>query len=219
MSEVLAVVEGPAEQVFIRHVLAPWLGFQNVFMQATPIGGNKYSDAKRGIVNFLKQRSNTYVTCLFDFYGMGKSWPNREAANELNYEDRPVFVEAGILEDIQKEFDDSIADRFIPYIQMYEFEALLFCYPAGLSKALADSSSEECFQAIRDQFNHPELINDSQETAPSKRIIKVFSSYGRKYKKPFHGSVAAKATTIETMLDQCPRFSAWVNRLVETGAE
>ncbi len=152
MSEVFAVVEGPAEQVFVRDVLAPWLGFQGVYMQASPIGGNSYLDAKRHIVNFLKQRSDTYVTCLFDYYGMKSDWPSREEARSLYHDNRPALIEESVFSNIQESFIDLIGGRFIPYVQMHEFEALLFSYPPALAKALANKSSEDVFQAIRDRF-------------------------------------------------------------------
>lgn len=95
MSELLVVVEGAAEQVFVRDVLAPWLGHQGVYAKATPIHGNKYTNARTSIVNFLKQRDDTFVTCLFDFYGMKHDWPGREHATSLNYDNRPLAVESG----------------------------------------------------------------------------------------------------------------------------
>lgn len=221
MSEVFAVVEGPTEQTFFREVLSPWLAYQNVFAKAVVVGktgGNKYSDAKADMIRFLKQRHDTFVTCMFDFYGMGNKWPGREEANGKNHENKPLAVEAGILEDISKALTDFRKDRLIPYVQMHEYEALLFSYPKALSIALGNQSSEEEFQIIRKGFSSPEHINDSPNTAPSKRVAQVFRSYQTGYRKPLHGSIAAKQTTIETMMSECPHFKDWVSHLAELGS-
>ncbi len=60
--------------------------------------------------------------------------------------------------------------RFIPYIQMYEFEALLFSDPAKLALAIDSPKQGLIFKKIREQFDSPEAINDSAQTSPSKRI-------------------------------------------------
>lgn len=224
MSEVIAVVEGHTEQTFIRDVLAPWLGLQNVHMRAALIGkvghkgGNVYEVAKRDILNFLKQRNDVIVTCLFDFYGMGNDWPGRQIAATANHHDKPLLVEDALLRDLEQVFGDTASSRFIPYVQMYEFEALLFAFPSSLAKALGDTSSEIVFQEVRDKFNTPEEINDHPSTAPSKRITKIFQEHGMRYRKPLHGSIAAEYTTIETMLLQCPHFKSWIETLVKLGS-
>jgi hypothetical protein len=220
MNEVFAVVEGPTEQTFFRDVLSPWLAYQNVIATAIVVGkkgGNKYADARADIVRFLKQRSDTYVTCMFDFYGMGNKWPGREEAANKNHESKPLFVEAAILEDISSAIDDFRPERLIPYVQMHEYEALLFSYPKSLSIALGNQQAESRFQEIRDSFDSPEHINDSPATAPSKRVIKVFKGFKKRYCKPIHGSIAAKQTTIETMINECAHFKSWVSRLVDLG--
>lgn len=63
--EVVAIVEGRTEQVFIERVLSPYLANKNIFMTATQItkpgqkGGDvKFSRAEKDISRFLKQRSS-----------------------------------------------------------------------------------------------------------------------------------------------------------------
>ena len=77
--------------------------------------------------------------------------------------------------------------RFIPYVQMYEFEGLLFSDTLALAKGVNQGRLVDRFKIIRDQFDTPEEINDSPETAPSKRILNLFPEYD----KPLHGSLAA----------------------------
>ncbi len=220
MSEVFAVVEGPTEQTFFRDVLSPWLSHQGIHAVAIIVGkqgGNKYSEAKADMIHFLKQRDDTFITCMFDFYGMGSKWPGRDSANSKNQETKPLIVEKAILEDINDAVNDLRQGRLIPYVQMHEFEALLFSYPKSLSIAMGDQKAEKKFQDIRDKFESPEHINDDPNTAPSKRVVDVFKDYSVRYRKPLHGSIAAKQTTIETMMLQCHHFKNWVERLVALG--
>lgn len=225
MSEVFAVVEGLTEQTFVREVLAPWLAKRGVFLRATQVGkpghkgGNVYAVAKRDMMNFLKQRQDTFVTCFFDFYAMKDDWPGRKEADAANHDRKPVAVEDAIKQDIETAFKGSLReDRLIPYVQMHEFESLLFSHPPALSKTLGVKDSEGEFQLIRNEFKTPEHINDDPNTAPSKRIIEIFRNYRRGYKKPLHGSIAAKQITIDTMREECPHFRTWVDTLVELGS-
>ncbi len=219
MTEVFVVVEGPTEQLFVDGVLAPWIAQYEVYMSASRIGkpghkgGNRYALARRDILNFLKQRSDTIVSCLFDFYGMGKDWPGRTSASANNHDTKPKTVERAILEDISTELVHA-EHRFIPYVQMHEFEALLFTNPPSLAVALGNHQAAGEFQAIRDAFQTPEHINDSPQTAPSKRIEAVFQKYGKKYKKPFHGSVAANEIDVATIQNECPHFAEWIDSLL-----
>ena len=65
------------------------------------------------------------------------------------------------------------------------------------------------FQAIRDQFDNPEEIDDSPLTAPSKRIERLVAGY----QKPLVGTQAALAIGLGTIRTVCPHFDAWLERL------
>jgi len=55
-----------------------------------------------------------------------------------------------------------------------------------------------------------ENINNSRETAPSKRIDKFFDKYDEKYDKVFHGASIADDIGLETIKRECPRFAQWL---------
>jgi len=219
VSEVFVVVEGRTEQLFVEGVLAPWIAQNKIYMSASRVGtpghkgGNRYAAARRDILNYLKQRPDTMVSCLFDFYGMGNDWPGRDAAIAKNHETKPKTVEQAILDDISNEFADA-ERRFIPYVQMHEFEALLFTKPSSLSVALGNHTVAKEFQAVRDAFDTPEHINDSPQTAPSKRIISIFKEHGKKYRKTLHGSIASKEIEVSQIVDECPHFAEWISFLI-----
>ena len=99
--------------------------------------------------------------------------------------------------------------RFIPYVAMHEFEALLFsdCDRFGQGIGRADLSQK--FQEIRDQFASPEEIDDSPDTAPSARVAELVPGY----RKPLMGSLAALQVGLYSMRSACPNFRRWVETL------
>ena len=222
MSKVIAVVEGPTEQTFVREVLGPWLwDAGRVEFVASPAGkpgkkgGNVYAKVRRDVINHLNNPHFDVVTTFFDFYGMPLKWPGRAEANGKPHRHKPGCVEKAIHADIATAVDAEVVRKFRAYIQMHEFEALLFSEPRALADVMRDEKSAAKFVRIREEFGTPEEINDSPQTAPSKRVESVFPFY----KKPFHGAVAAKRVTVEKMLDECPHFKEWVTWLQSLGGE
>ena len=72
-------------------------------------------------------------------------------------------------------------------------------------------------QRIADDLPSPELINDGQQTAPSKRIIAQFPQYGDL--KTTIGTQMAERIGLETIRSKCPHFNAWLDRLEKLGAK
>jgi hypothetical protein len=221
MSRVIAVVEGQTEQGFVRDVLAPFLSVKNVFLSARLVGkpGHKggdcrYDRAKRDVLALLRQESDTIVTTMFDFYALPDSWPGRTKARAVPFLQKAGVVEAAVKDDILGQFSDSFdAMRFRPYVQMHEFEALLFSRPAVICSVLRSPNSEKEMQDIRRSFQNPEEINDNPATAPSKRILNVFADY----RKRLHGLIAAQRIGINAMREVCPHFCQWVRMLESIG--
>jgi hypothetical protein len=115
-----------------------------------------------------------------------------------------------LLKDIKRTLGTKFdSKRFVPYVQMYEFEALLFSKPQVIADVVQNPGIGPELAAIRGDFRTPEEINDDSTTAPSKRVEKLHPAY----EKPLHGSIAAERIGIDTMLDECPHFQAWLARL------
>jgi hypothetical protein len=220
MSKVIAVVEGPTEQTFVREVLGPWLWDDGrVEFATSPAGkpgkkgGNVYAKARRDVINHLNNPHFDVVTTFFDFYGMPLKWPGRAEAHGKPHRDKAGCVEKAIHADIATAVGAEVIRKFRAYIQMCEFEALLFSEPTALADVMRDEKSAVKLVRIRGEFATPEEINDSPQTAPSKRVESVFPFY----RKPFHGVVAAKRVTVEKMFDECPHFKDWVTWLRSLG--
>ena len=98
---------------------------------------------------------------------------------------------------------------------MHEFEAMLFSDCAAFGSAIGRADLTPALQAIRNDFPNPESIDDSPETAPSKRIEAVFPAY----QKPLMGTLAALEIGLERIRAECPHFRNWLERLEARAAK
>lgn len=225
MTRLLVHVEGETEEAFVNELLARHLGsfgYENV--SARLFGNARQRDRRGGvrpwatvlsdITRHLKNDRGCIATLMVDYYGMPSSdqtgWPGRAAAAGLPFAQRGPSVQQRILSDVAAKMgEDFDQRRFVPFVLMHEFEALLFSDCTAFARAIAHPHLTPNIQAIRNQFNSPEEINDSPETAPSKRI----ESLVPEYQKPLYGNLAALEIGLAKMRDQCPHFADWLIRL------
>ena len=212
--EVMAIVEGKTEQVFVEKVLKPYLADKMIFIKATQAskpgqkGGDvKFSRVINDIRDHLKQRNDTYVTTLVDYYGI-KEWPGLDSlAQNLTPYQIADHLNAATKLQVVSEFANQRAERrFIPYIAVHEFEALLFSDSAILASELG--VDEDQIKNVLAECGEPEAINNGKETAPSKRLDN-WSPNG-KFAKTTAGIAIAQQIGITQMREQCPLFNAWL---------
>ena len=211
---VIVVVEGQTEEEFVNESLRPWLNSQSVFdVRAIKIrssrdakGGNiGYQKFKNDVTRLLKHEKDVLVTSLIDFFRLPPSFPQYDEARKITDKVKKVeFLENAIAADIDSQ-------RFIPYIQMHEFEALLYTNVEGF-KFLPELDLRQIIEieAIIQKFPNPEQINDHPETAPSKRLKKIYPGY----KKVLHGNFIIMENTFSALLEKCPRFRHWATSIV-----
>ncbi len=213
-------VEGHTEESFVNEVLAPHLvghGFATV--RAGFIGGGQggitsWTVAQRDIVNHLRDDATYVATTMVDYYGLPRTgtaaWPGRAEAAELPVGDRAEAIEERLVVSVAEEMGAAFdRNRFVPYVMMHEFEALLFSDCAAFARAIDRPHLREALQEIRDAFANPEEIDDSPNSAPSKRVETLVA----RYQKPWMGTLAALAVGLDAMRDACPHFGRWLNRL------
>lgn len=215
--EVMVIVEGKTEEIFITSLLAPYMAEKNIFMRATQAskpgqkGGDiRFERVKNDIGHHLKQRSDTYVTTLIDYYGV-REWPgihlvperasSRQISEIVNSETKRKVVDLFSGEHAER--------RFIPYIAIHEFEALHFSDSKILADALQVSEAE--IIEVLNRCGDPEEINNSPETAPSKRLDK-WCSNGR-FPKTTVGIAIVRSIGVSSLREKCPLFNAWLESL------
>lgn len=216
MVRVHVLVEGQTEETFVKDVLQAHFNQRQIYLFPRLIGKlghrggiGEYPRARRDILATLKQESRVFCTTMFDYYGMPDSWPQRAAAKRSPFSQRPVMIEQAILSDIAEELGNGFnTARLVPYVQMHEFEALLFSDAKLLAKGL-ELADDTPIQAVRDQFETPEDIDDSPQTAPSKRILGL----NRRYSKVLDGVRISQEIGLGRMRAQCPHFSEWIGKL------
>ena len=151
---------------------------------------------------------------MVDYYGLpqagDRAWPGRVQAGKTVFSKKASIVETALKEDIQKVIGSNFnPDRFIPFVMMHEFEGLLFSDCAAFSRGIGRPELEADFLAVRNLFSSPEEINDSPNTAPSKRVASLVAGY----QKPLLGTLAILEIGLETIRRECSHFNDWLTRL------
>ena len=172
-------------------------------------GMTNYARAKDDILNWLKKDWSAYVTTMFDFYGLPHDFPGYEDAMHCPTPlERAEYLEFKMKENIEADLANSVPNRFIPYIQLHEFEALLY---ADLSLLEDDYLNDvDAIRKLREETadTPPEEINNGAETAPSKRLLKAIH-----YEKGATPVAWLEKITIDKIASCCPHFSAWIEKL------
>ena len=213
-------VEGQTEERFVDMLLAPHLsgrGYSRVragFIGGMQGGITSWTVAQRDIVNHLEEDPVCIATTMVDYYGLPATgagrWPGRRQASQLAFANKAPTIEDALLASVLHQMGPAFdRNRFVPYVMMHEFEALLFSDCDAFARGISRRELGTDFQRIRDAFDSPEEIDDSPITAPSKRIEVLVSGY----QKPFMGTLAAHEIGLETMRAACPHFGQWIGRL------
>ena len=206
------VVEGQTEEEFVKSLLAPHFQKENIYVYPVIIHTSKghkggfvnYNHLKNDVNKLLHSQGNDVVVTTFVDYFRCPDLPQKEQWEAIQNHAKQV-------EQMESVISADISDRrFIPYIQLHEFEALLFSAIDGFNEYF-DQNIVAQLQAIIDDFDNPEDINSSPENAPSKRILKIIQEYD----KVMYGNIVALEIGIIKILDKCPRFRNWVETLIQ----
>ena len=137
------VVEGQTEETFVRNLLAPELGAMGIYCDAHRVttGRRRGKVYRGGLVSFAHLRrdlelldkarraSDSWFTTMVDLYKLPSDFPSiADLAASL--------TRLRKLSSLNKALDCNMGHpRFIPYVQLHEFEALLFSDPMSFSIA------------------------------------------------------------------------------------
>jgi len=214
---VYIICEGRSEEEFVTGILRPYFNMHMIhdvraILMTTSKGFKggdiKFQRLKYNIERLLHTENNILVTTFIDFFRLKNDFPKYESSLKVfDKNQRVKFLEESLFEAINH-------PRFIPYIQLHEFEGLLFSAKEGFEflPDLKPSNLESLLLAVIEKDN-PEELNDGELTAPSKRLEKLIPGYDKN--KPFYGGIIAEINTIETVLKRCKRFKSWVETLIE----
>ncbi|CAH9017633.1 DUF4276 family protein [Candidatus Nitrosacidococcus sp. I8] len=217
MTRIHIICEGQTEESFVKEILMPFFNHQGISLFPRLLGkpGHKGGNVKferlyTDIRGYLLSDRKCYVTTFFDFYGLPEKFPGKkEAVTKSGVAEKSKCLLDHLRKALEEKLDKEPLRRFILYVQMYEFEGLLFSDPEKLAQGINCSNLINNFQKIRKEFSSPEEINNSSNTAPSKQIKKLYPAYG----KPTDGLSAAIEIGIDTIRKECSLFNQWLERL------
>ena len=213
------VVEGQTEEAFVNTVLVPHLAQLSIISVARCVttsrkgglkhrgGVNNYEQVKNDISRWTREdrNSDARFTTMLDLYALPQSFPGYESASRLPPLQRVEALESALKEDIGDR-------RFIPYIQLHEFEALLLSDPQKLGAHF--QCGDDAIRRLADmasRFQSPELIDNGSETAPSKRIIAEIPEYSGA--KASAGPIVANHIGLDALRLKCEHFREWLDKL------
>ena len=214
------IVEGQTEETFVNRVLRPYLATLSIWAKVRCVltsrqhgvkyrgGISGYAQAESDIKAWMieDQNSDARFTTMFDLYRLPTDFPNyKDAARIPDPYRRVTALEEALGEDIADQ-------RFIPYLQLHEFEALLLSDPQKLDSQFSHRSTGiRRLVELVSTFDSPELINEGSTTAPSKRITDEIPEYERMKKSA--GPIVAEKIGLPALRSKCEHFGKWLERL------
>lgn len=222
MPRLYIFAEGQTEQTFADNVLSPHLANHQVYLQRAVLiaharkkgkvhrgGGRKYVPMRNDILRFTAQEKarDVFFTTMIDLYALHHDFPGREEAETLRHNPYQWVMR------LQQAWSQDIPDpRFIPFIQLHEFEAYLFSQPESFDLFYPNADKQITkLREIADSYPSPELIDDGPTTAPSKRVTDIYSDYERA--KTTIGPQVGELIGIHAIRSKCPHFDRWLSAL------
>jgi len=226
--------EGQTEERFVKEVLAPYLVERAVWADARCVltsknnrlgveyrGGwrrtSAYATVKKDICTWMKEDRNPEArfTTMFDLYALPRDFPGyAEAYREMDPYRRVSALEQAFAADINGELNDT---RFVSYIQLHEFEALILSDPKKLDWEFLehDGPIQRLVEMVANEGGNPELIDDGENTAPSKRIIAEIPEYAGN--KATSGPLVAGKIGMPRLRERCLHFAEWIDGITRLG--
>jgi hypothetical protein len=209
--------EGQTELNFATKVLRPHLQSKLTYVKAeslTPRGFGvvPWDTLRRAIKDDVgRSRAHEYVTTMIDLYKIGR-YPEAARQEQESVHDRVRRIESNMAFDLPN-------PRFIPYVQLHEFEALVLVDCSYLPEHFPDGEADRAPAILRKSIGEtePELIDDGEQTAPSKRIISAVKAYDNL--KSTVGPDIARAIGLPRLRAACPHFGEWLAKLEGLSAD
>lgn len=216
--ELTVFCEGDSEVGFVTRVLSPHLRVFRVF--ATPIMW-KVRGTDTGVCSWklveaaLRKKAGTsrhhqYFTMMLDYYRFQHDFDVPS--------DAPPAEKVTALEGLMH--DRIASPRFVPYLQLHEFEALLYSDLSELPASFPDEYPQvrKAVESLLSSVSRvaPEDIDDRPSTAPSKRLIRAVPQY--ETLKSVVGPQVLERIGMARIRERCPHFDRWVTGLEQIGA-
>jgi hypothetical protein len=211
MRKLHILVEGQTEEVVVNDVIVPYLSSDDLYVTTSilttkrPAGSPEYKGGviswgkiSREIQLLLGDTSTTVLTTLIDYYGFPGDAPGMTTRPKGSPYDRVEHVERAIAEAVD-------SPRFLPHLVLHETEAWVLSDCQRLGDLMGDPSAAAQLALDVDSESSPEMVNGGTETAPSKRIARVYPQYV----KTFDGPMVIADAGLDCIRERCPHADRW----------
>ena len=205
MKYIAICCEGSTEEAFVARVLSPYLEAEVKGILVTPHnmkGASDYKKIRDFVSDFCQSSPYALVTTMIDFYGWTKNIPNLVETAGGIYQ-QADNIESAVEKDLH-EFDNLNFNIII-----HEFEGLLFSDVNAFEGIVGKNQMLDLRNILHKAGDNPECINDSFETAPSRRIERIKPDY----QKVQDGVEIAGRIGIEKIAENCRHFGRWIERI------
>ena len=218
MKRLVIIAEGETEESFVNNILWPFFCSKGIYNSIQCFktkhshgGMSKYSYIKKDILNIIYEK-DVVVSMMIDFYRLPSDFPGfNDLKVTQTHQEQANLLETRIKKDLE-DSQNQLFDNFIPYIQLHEFEALVFASISGIDSLFERSEMDyNGLMNVIQQYPNPEDINNHPDTAPSVRLKKLISGYN----KVLHGIDIINTVGMAELLEKCPRFKTWIESMVE----
>jgi len=214
MKRILILCEGQTEETFVTRILAPHLQrFEKIAIPKILVtkkvkaghefqgGITSYARVRRDVQNLLRDSCAICITTMLDYYGLPSDFPGKETLRVGTPYDRVAYLEQAFSANIG-------SPRFLPYLMLHEFEALLIVDLTAISGVFNSPGGTLPTDDLK-RFSSPEEVNEGAQTHPAARIRKQFAGY----RKPLHGPLAVERIGLTNIRQKCHHFDEWLKKL------
>jgi hypothetical protein len=207
--------EGQTEEIIARDVIEPHFTSADsyvtlsIFTTKRPAGGpafkgglSNWPKLERELRLFLRDRSITMLTTIFDYYAFPADAPGMADRPRGSPYDRVRHVESALA----KALGDT---RFLPNLVLHETEAWVLAACDRLGALMGDPGPATELERIVRLGYGPELVNDGVNTAPSKRILNAYPQYT----KTGHGPLVIMDAGLDSIRGSCPHADEWLREI------
>lgn len=220
MIRVHVLVEGQTEETFVRDVLTPHCAARGIYLTTVLTttklvksgpnfrgGITTYGKVHNHIRRLLQDSHVAAITTMIDYYGLPDDFPGMD--------DRPEGNCYARVEHVQAAWKAAVDDgRFLPFITLHEYEALLFSAPDAAAYYFPEADVVAQLTAIAQQVGSPEEINEGPTSHPSHRWQRIAPGY----QKTLHGPLLAAEMGLAASRTACPHFDRWVTQIEQLSA-
>ena len=214
------LLEGQTESLLMERLFQPhweetgWLVTSSVIVTGrydgvvVGRGGvSRWAKLEKEIRRVLRGEHFDVVTTIIDYYGFPSGAPGMaDRPNGATPRQQVEHVEAALV--------SRCGDRrFLPHLTLHESETWVFAASAQLAELAGDEALHERLQLAGARAGGPEGVNGEQDTAPSKRLAKLWPDY----RKPSDGPLAIVALGLPGLRRQCPHLDAWLSAIEAKG--